>query len=263
MSGFTSWLWALPVLLALALPAWALCTARRNAGLVDIFWSAFFLAACVPYALAAETLSGTALAVLAVVAVWALRLSGHLALRNWNAPEDPRYRAIRARNEPGFWWKSLYLVFGFQAVLAWLVSAPLAGAIASGQPLGAIAWLGVALALFGLVWESVADAQLTRFRSDPSNARRVMDSGLWRYSRHPNYFGEFCVWWGLYVIAAGAGAAWTVFAPIVMSVLLLRVSGVPLLEKDIGERRPGYHDYAARTNTFFPGPPRDTPCTQN
>ena len=200
---------------------------------------------------------------LVIVSVWALRLSGHLARRNWNAPEDPRYRAIRARNEPGFWWKSLYLVFGFQAVLAWLISAPLAGAITSGRPLGAPEWLGIAIALFGIVWESVADAQLTRFRSDPANARRVMDSGLWRYSRHPNYFGEFCVWWGLYVVAAGAGAAWTVFAPLVMSVLLLRVSGVPLLEKDIGERRPGYRDYVARTNAFFPGPRRETPCTQS
>ena len=241
------WAAALPAILALSLVAWAVATARRNAGLVDIFWPLFFLTAAAVYALQAGTLS----AVLALVALWALRLAGYLAWRNWNAEEDHRYRAIRARNEPGFAWKSLYLVFGLQALLAWIISAPLqAGISGAGNP------LGVGLVLFGVAFESVADWQLARFKADPASRGRVMDRGLWRYTRHPNYFGECCVWWGFWLIAAGAGGAWTVFSPLLMTFLLLRVSGVTLLEKDIGERRPGYADYARRTNAFIPGPRR-------
>jgi steroid 5-alpha reductase family enzyme len=251
------WLAALPAVATLALVAWAVATARRNAGLVDIFWSLFLLLAAGVFALRAEPgLRGWL--VLALTAAWALRLSAYLAARNWNAPEDRRYRAIRARNEPGFAWKSLYLVFGLQAVLAWLISAPLAAAIAATGPLGALDWAGIALAAFGIAYESVADQQLARFRADPASAGRVLDRGLWRYSRHPNYFGEFCVWWGLYLVAAGAGAWWTLFSPLLMSVLLLRISGVTLLEKDIGERRPAYRDYVRRTRAFFPGPQRQS-----
>lgn len=256
MSFLQDWLAGLPATVALALLAWAVATVRRNAGLVDIFWSLFFLAAAAVYAVVAVPLDGRALLVLALVALWSLRLAGYLAARNWGAPEDHRYRAIRARNEPGFAWKSLYLVFGLQAVLAWIISAPLAAAIQSGQPAGLLDAAGAVLVVFGLAFEAVADAQLARFKADPRNAGRVMDRGLWRHTRHPNYFGEFCVWWGFWLVATGAGGWWTVFSPLLMSVLLLRVSGVALLEKDIGQRRPEYANYVLRTNAFFPGPRR-------
>jgi steroid 5-alpha reductase family enzyme len=164
---------------------------------------------------------------------------------------------MRLRNDPGFAWKSLYLVFGLQALLAWLISAPLAAAIGSSHAIGALDVIGAALVAFGIGFEALADAQLARFKAQPASAGRVMDRGLWRFSRHPNYFGECCVWWGLYAIAFAAGGWWTVFSPVVMTVLLLKVSGVTLLEKDIGERRPAYRDYAARTNAFFPGPRRE------
>lgn len=251
-----AWLTAAPALLALALIAWGIATARRNAGLVDIFWPLFFLLGGVVCAALAQALELRALLVLLLLAAWALRLATYLALRNWNAPEDHRYRAIRARNEPGFAWKSLYLVFGLQAVLAWLILAPVALAIASPGPLGWLGFAGAALAAFGAAFEAIADAQLARFKADAGNQGKVMDRGLWRYSRHPNYFGEFCVWWGFYLLALDAGAWWTVFSPVIMTVLLLRVSGVALLESDIGERRPAYRDYIARTNAFFPGAPR-------
>ena len=247
MQALLAWAAALPAVLAVALIAWVVATLRRNAGLVDIFWSLFFLTAAAVYALQAGTLSP----VLALLALWALRLAGYLAWRNWNAEEDHRYRAIRARNEPGFAWKSLYLVFGLQALLAWLISAPLYAAIASEGSAP-----GVALVLFGIAFEAIADWQLARFRADPASRGQVMDRGLWRYTRHPNYFGECCVWWGFWLIAADAGGAWTVFAPLLMTVLLLRVSGVALLEKDIGERRPAYAEYMRRTNAFIPGPRR-------
>lgn len=258
MNASLHWLSALPVMLVLAALAWAVATARRNVGLVDIFWSTFFVAGAAVYAAAAPALTTRALLVLALVAAWALRLAGYLALRNWSAPEDHRYRAIRERNQPGFTWKSLYLVFGLQAVLAWVISAPLATSIASVAPFGALDVIGALLAAFGIAFETCADAQLARFKASAANAGRVMDRGLWRHSRHPNYFGEFCVWWGLYAIALGAGGWWTLFSPLLMTVLLLRVSGVTLLEQNIAERRPAYRDYVARTNAFFPGPRRES-----
>ena len=127
------------------------------------------------------------------------------------------------------------------------------------QPLHVLDYLGIALALAGLAFETIADWQLAAFKRDPANNSSVMDRGLWRFSRHPNYFGEFCVWWGLYVIALSAGAWWSIVSPLLMTLLLLRVSGVVLLEKSIGERRPAYQVYRARTNAFFPGLPRKAP----
>jgi steroid 5-alpha reductase family enzyme len=254
MNTASLWLSALPFLLALGLLAWLVATARRNVGLVDIFWSLFFLLAAFVYWEHSAPGSYRAMLVAAVVAVWGLRLAGYLALRNWSAEEDRRYQAIRTRNEPGFAWKSLYLVFLLQATLAWLISAPLAAAIDSQAPLGALDLAGVVVACAGLLFETVADAQLASFKADPANSGRVLNRGLWRYSRHPNYFGEFCLWWGLYLLAAAGGAAWTVFSPLIMTVLLLRVSGVTLLESDIATRRPAYRDYLTQTNAFFPGP---------
>jgi steroid 5-alpha reductase family enzyme len=254
MSTLLHYVGALPLLLGAALLAWAVSTAKQNVGLVDIFWSLFMLLAALWYFLGEAEPATRAVLVLALTTAWALRLAGYLALRNWNAPEDHRYQAIRARNQPGFTWKSLYLVFGLQAVLALLVSAPLFAAITAAAPLQLLDYAGAALVLGGLVIESVADAQLAAFRGDPASKGRVLDRGVWRYSRHPNYFGEFCVWWGFFLLALATGAWWTVISPLLMSVLLLRVSGVTLLEKDIGERRPGYAEYVARTNAFFPGP---------
>jgi steroid 5-alpha reductase family enzyme len=256
MTEFFAWLAPAPALLALGLVAWVIATARRNAGLVDIFWPLFFLLGAIVCAAFAEALDARAFLVLLLVAAWALRLATHLTLRNWNASEDHRYRAIRARNEPGFAWKSLYLVFGLQAVLAWLILAPVAAAIASPVAFGWLGLAGAVLAALGAAFEAIADAQLKRFKAEPANKGAVMDHGLWRYSRHPNYFGEFCVWWGFYLLAIDAGAWWTLFSPVPMTGLLLRVSGVALLERDIGERRPAYREYIARTKAFFPGPPR-------
>jgi steroid 5-alpha reductase family enzyme len=249
-----SWAAALPAMLVLALVAWAIATARRNVGLVDIFWSLFFLVAAAVYAGAGIDARG--LVVLVLAALWGGRLAGYLARRNWNAEEDRRYREIRARNEPNFAVKSLYLVFGLQAVLAWLISAPLFAAFRGSPELGVLDFAGMAIVTFGILFEAIADWQLTRFKTNPANTGKVMDLGLWRYTRHPNYFGECCVWWGFWLIAVAAGGAWTAFAPLLMTFLLLRVSGVMLLEKDIGERRPGYREYVQRTNAFFPGPKR-------
>ena len=257
MNALADWLSALPALAVLALIAWAVATGRKNVGLVDIAWSLFMLLAAAVFAVRAPDVALRGWILFALVALWAVRLAAYLAVRNWNAPEDRRYRAIRSRNQPGFAWKSLYLVFGLQALLAWVIAAPLAVAIpAPGAP-GVLGVLGAIVAGFGIAYETIADWQLADFKANPGNSERVMDRGLWRLSRHPNYFGEFCVWWGFYLFAVDAGGWWTAFSPALMSLLLLRVSGVTLLERDIGERRPGYRSYVSRTNAFFPGPPRE------
>lgn len=241
--------------LALGLIGWLITLPRHNVNLVDSLWPLFFLAAAVVYAVLAPASGLRSLVVLALVALWATRLSVHLAARNRGKPEDRRYRAIRANHTPGFVWRSLYIVFGLQAVLAWIISLPLHAAVASPAPLNALDALGAAVALAGLAFESLADWQLERFKADPANRGRVLDRGLWRYSRHPNYFGEACVWWGLWLVAAAGGGWWTVIAPLLMTILLLKVSGVALLEKDIAERRPAYRDYARCTSAFIPWPP--------
>jgi steroid 5-alpha reductase family enzyme len=256
VSALGIWLHALPWVLLLGVVAWAVCTLRRNVGLVDVVWSLFLMVAALVFFLHAGKSGFRSNLVLLLVTIWGLRLAVHLGLRNWNAPEDPRYQAIRSRNEPGFVWKSLYLVFGLQALLAFVVSAPLYGAILGTASLQVLDVVGVALITAGFLIETVADAQLVAFRAAPDSRHRVLDTGIWRYSRHPNYFGEFCVWWGFFFMAAATGAWWTVISPLLTSALLMRVSGVTLLEKDIGERRPGYRDYVQRTNAFFPGRPR-------
>ena len=254
MSVINLWLSALPFLLGAAALTWIVSVAKRNVTIVDTLWSLLFVIAAAVYVAWADAPSQRAWLVLCMVGLWGLRLAGYLAWRNRGHEEDRRYQAIRRRNEPNFALKSLWLIFGFQAVLAWIISLPLAGAIAGEAPLGLIDWLGVALWAVGVFFEAVGDWQLARFKADPANAGRVMDSGLWRYTRHPNYFGDFCVWWGLYLLALSGGAWWSVVGPMIMSFLLLRFSGVRLLERDIGERRPAYAEYVRRTNAFFPGP---------
>ena len=246
---------ALPAILVAGGAAWVVSVLRHDVSIVDSLWSLMFLLAAGVYFMQAPADSARATLVLALAAVWALRLAGHITWRNWGEGEDRRYQAIRRNNEPNFRLKSLYLVFGLQGMLAWVISAPLLAAMLAPGPLGLTGLLGILLWGVGMVFETLGDWQLARFKADPGNRGRVMDRGLWRYTRHPNYFGEFCIWWGFYLIALDAGGWWSILSPLLMTFLLLRVSGVALLEKDIGERRPAYRDYVARTNAFFPGPP--------
>ena len=256
MFDLASYLVGLGVLCAVAVLTWLVSIQRRNVAIVDSLWSVMFLVAAVVYASRAQLLGQRSILVLVLVGVWALRLSVYITWRNWGHGEDRRYQAIRARNQPNFEFKSLYLVFLLQAALAWIISLPVHAAITRG---GDLTWLdlgGAAVWLLGVTFEAGGDWQLARFKADPANKGQVCDRGFWRYTRHPNYFGDFCVWWGLYLIALAAGAWWSVLGPLLMSTLLMRVSGVTLLEQDIGERRPRYADYIRRTNAFFPGPPR-------
>jgi steroid 5-alpha reductase family enzyme len=238
---------------------WLASLVRRDVSLVDRTWSMFIGSAAVVYALQLPARDDRGLWMLGLVVAWAVRLCVFITRRNWGHGEDRRYQQIRARNQPNFGLRSVYLIFGLQAVLAWTVSAPLLVGMAGGRPFGGLDVLGVVMTAFGIGIEALGDAQMSRFKADKANRGQVMDGGVWRFTRHPNYFGEACVWWGFWLMAlsgAGLGGAWSVVSPLLMTVLLLKVSGVSLLEKDIVERRPAYRDYIARTNAFVPGWPR-------
>jgi steroid 5-alpha reductase family enzyme len=243
-------------MLALAFVTWLVSLAKKDVSIVDGAWSMLILLGTVAYVIALPEPGTRTLWVMALAALWAIRLAGYIIWRNWGEPEDRRYQDIRARNQPHFEWKSLYLVFALQAALAWIVSLSLLAALSGTLIWGWLDTFGAAVVLFGLALETVGDIQLANFKACPENHNRVMDTGLWRYTRHPNYFGEFCVWWGFYLMALSAGGWWAVVSPLLMSVLLLKVSGVTLLEKDMAHRRPAYREYVARTNAFFPGRPR-------
>lgn len=246
----------LVVTAAIMLAGWLLSLVRRDVSIVDALWGPAVALAGLTWLLAGGEASARGLLAVMLALAWALRLSVHVLYRNHGKPEDRRYRDIRARHEPGFWWKSLYLVFALQAVLAWIIGLPLLGAVTSQVPLGLLDLAGALLWLLGLSFESVADLQLLRFQRGARAASGVLDRGLWRYSRHPNYFGEFCLWWGLWLMALAGGAWWTAVGPLLLTFFLLKVSGVALTEKDIAGRRPDYQAYIRRTSAFFPMPPR-------
>lgn len=197
-----------------------------------------------------------------LVGVWALRLGWHL-YRRWRAHgADGRYLDLLGRMERnrgwGFGKTALLVVFLPQAFLAWLTSLPVQlGQVALEPAVGWIAWTGAALAVIGIAFESIGDAQLTAFRKDPANKGKVLDTGLWRWTRHPNYFGDACVWWGLFLIAAETGPGlWAIVGPLFLTFTLTKWSGIGITEKAIHNSRPGYADYLRRTSAFIPWPPK-------
>jgi steroid 5-alpha reductase family enzyme len=249
---------ALGVLFGMGLVTWVISVVKRDVGIVDTLWSLMFLAAALVFWQSDAAGGERATLVLGLVTLWALRLAGHIGWRNWGEGEDRRYQEIRARNEPGFAYKSLYLVFWLQAVIALIVALPLLAALQGDAPIGLLDYVGVGLFVLGFFFEAVGDWQLAAFKRDPDNKGKVLDTGLWRYTRHPNYFGNACIWWGFFAFGLAAGGWWAIVSPVLMTFLLLRVSGVALLEKDIAERRPAYRDYVQRTNAFLPGRPRQS-----
>jgi len=238
---------------------WLVSAWRRDASVVDPMWGMGLVGvAWLSAALNAPVPTRVWLMV-ALTTIWGLRLSLFLLWRNWGQPEDRRYAAMRQSHGSRFVFVSIFTVFLLQGLLLWLVALPMQAAAVCGltESWGLLDGLGIAIWSVGLFFETVGDWQLARFQADAHSAGRVMDRGLWRYTRHPNYFGDFCVWWGIYLLAAAGGAWWTVASPLLMSMLLLRVSGVTLLEKTIVQRRPEYAAYQQRTQAFFPWWPKD------
>lgn len=246
------------VVLSLMTLLWLISLPLRDASIVDPFWGTGFVVVAWTSLLLSPAQGWRPFLLAVLTTIWGLRLSLYLLWRNWGHAEDRRYVAMREHHGMSFWWISLFSVFALQAIILWFVSLPLqAAAVVDGNDqIGIIDVLGVVLWGIGVFFESVGDWQLARFKADPTNKGRVMDRGLWRFTRHPNYFGDTCVWWGLFLVACAAGAWWTVLSPAVMTFFLMRISGVTLLEKTIVDRRPEYADYIKRTNALFPGPPR-------
>ncbi len=260
MSGFLDVTVACAVVLAVSMfGLWLLSLRMEDASIVDVFWGiAFVLVARIGFAWG-DGDDGRRILVFVLASIWGLRLAAYLLWRRSGEGEDPRYRRMRERHGARFGRVSLFTVFGLQGLVAYLVSMPLQIAQGAGgaPPLGWVDALGAALVATGLALESIGDWQLARFKADPANRGLVMDRGLWRYTRHPNYFGDAVVWWGFGVIACAVpGGEVGLLSSALMTFLLMRVSGVPMLERSLAASRPGWAEYAARTSSFVPWPPR-------
>lgn len=265
-SGTTLTLSALLILnaalvLAVMVGLWFVALWLRDVSFIDAFWAFNMgLVAVFDFAVT-DGDPGRKVLLTGLCVAWALRLGGHLFVRWRRTGSDKRYEALLGRlTARGLSWPvaSLIFVFLLQGMLLLLVSLPVQIGQAYDQPpLGALGWVGAGLAAFGLIFEAVADRQLERFKADPAQAGQVMDRGLWRYTRHPNYFGDACVWWGLGLIACEVPWGWTALAgPAFLTFTLLKWSGAPLLERGMASTRPGYGDYVRRTSGFIPWPPR-------
>ncbi len=243
---------------ALMVALWLLSLPLRNASIVDIAWGPLFAVQALVYlAVTPDGFAGRKLLLTALVAVWAMRLAWHVASRNLGHGEDFRYAAWRRDAGASWWWRSFLRVFALQGVLAWVIGMPLLAAMVGGpqhwtpiDAIGAVVWA------IGFFFEAVGDWQLRRFIANPANRGTTMRSGLWALTRHPNYFGDATQWWGFWLLALSAGGWWSVFAPALMTFLLVRVSGVGLLEQSIVARRPDYADYMETTSAFIPWFPR-------
>jgi steroid 5-alpha reductase family enzyme len=250
--------WAAVVIAIVFVGLWLISLALHDVSIVDPAWGPAFVLAALISAVTGDGCPGRRWLLLALTAVWGLRLGGYLLSRKLSDPgEDRRYGQMRERRGETFIPWSLVVIFGLQGLLVLIVSLPVQVAAQRPEPLSVAIVPGLIAFAVGLFFEAVGDEQLRRFKVDPAHHGKVMDRGLWRYTRHPNYFGDFCVWWGLWLIALPPGGTWWTFVgPLVMSILLIRVSGAARLERDISDRRPEYADYIERTPAFFPGPPK-------
>jgi len=242
----------------LMLATWVVSVIVDDASIVDVVWGLGFVVAtwAAYFASPIDTTTDRSLLMLILVTVWGLRLTGYLAWRNVGKGEDRRYQQMRKKSPDSFWLTSLFTVFALQALLMWIVAVPAVVTQGSEGTLFWLDYLGTGIWIVGLFFETVGDLQLARFKSRPDSKGQVMERGLWRYTRHPNYFGDFCVWWGIYLVALAGGSWWAVVSPLLMTALLMRFSGVGLLERTITRRRPEYEEYIRTTNAFFPGPAR-------
>lgn len=232
---------------------WIISLPIKNSSIVDIFWgTGFVIIVWTALILTPDADSMRRIILVVMVTIWGLRLSLHVFIRNHGKPEDFRYQVWRKEAGKSWWWRSFFKVFLLQGFLMWIIAAPLVVVHNSTMPVFWLDYLSIFVWLIGFFFESVGDAQLARFKSNPANKRKVLNTGVWRYTRHPNYFGDATQWWAFFLSSAAAGAWWTIFSPIIMTALLMRVSGVTLLEKTLREEKPGYKEYCETTSEFIP-----------
>jgi steroid 5-alpha reductase family enzyme len=247
------------VILGMMTLLWLISLLLKDASIVDIFWGAGFVVSnWVYFALTPDGFTGRKWLISLLVTIWGLRLSFYILYRNWGKGEDFRYRKWREEAGAPWWWQSYLRVFLLQGFLMWVISAPLLAAQRSATPdrITVLDWAAVFVWGIGFFFEAVGDLQMARFKADPANKGKVLNTGVWRYTRHPNYFGDATQWWAYYLVAAAAGGWWTVFSPLIMTLFLLRVSGVTLLEKTLTVTKPQYQEYIETTSAFVPWFPK-------
>lgn len=259
MSLFQIWVQALIVIMIMMTSLWVVSVFIKNVSIVDLFWGLGFVITGWFYYFHTEGFEPRKLVLMIMVTIWGLRLSGYLAWRNVGRGEDFRYQQFRRNyGENRYWWISFFQTFLLQGVLMWLISVPLLGAQyhTGNLHLGIIDFVGIALWIIGITFESGGDFQLARFKADPSNKGKVLDSGFWKFSRHPNYFGDTAVWWGYGLLSVAAGSFLPALGSLLMTALIIKVSGVVLLEKSLVSKKPGYKEYIERTSAFIPWFPK-------
>lgn len=251
------------ILSSVMLILWLYCVRIRDVSVIDAFWPFGMVILAGSTFLLSSGAQDRKLLILALVAIWGLRLALHLFARWREHGVDPRYAAILGRLTEKKGWSfaraSLVQVFAMQCVLLFIVCLPAQLGQIDAEPaaIGWLGWIGTAIALTGIAFETIGDAQLKAFRADPAMKGKVLDTGLWRYTRHPNYFGDACAWWGIWLVAAESETGrWAIIGPIGITWLLTRLSGVPMLEHRLKKSRPGYEAYVRRTSSFIPWPPR-------
>jgi len=246
-------IWVLVTLL------WIWSVIIKNASIVDIFWGFGFVAVNAFYVFMSGELTDRKILALILVTVWGLRLAIYLASRNIGKGEDFRYQEFRrSYGEERYWWVSYFQTFLLQGVLMMIVSLPLLGVSAGNETgdLNLIDYFGIFVWLVGFSFEAGGDYQLSRFKRDPGNRGKVLNTGFWRYTRHPNYFGDSAVWWAFALFSIAAGGYWQVIGSVFMTLLIIRVSGVALLEKSLKDTKPQYREYVRKTSSFFPWFPK-------
>lgn len=259
MTFFSLFLTGGAVILAIMILLWLVSLLLKNSSIVDIFWGfGFVISAWLYFFISPDGWMVRKWIITLLTTLWGLRLTLHILIRNFGKPEDFRYQKWREESPTTWWIKSLFKVFLLQGLLMWLISTPLLAAqfSPSANHFTAFDIIGIVLWAIGFFFESVGDAQLVRFRANPESKGKVLNTGVWRYTRHPNYFGDSAQWWGYYAIALAAGGWWTIFSPILMTLFLVKVSGVALLEKTLSTAKPGYADYIRQTSAFIPWFPR-------
>jgi steroid 5-alpha reductase family enzyme len=247
------------VILVLMTTLWIVSVVIKNVSIVDIFWGFGFVITAAFYFLRTDGFEPRKILILSLAAIWGLRLSIYLAWRNIGKGEDFRYKEFRRKyGENRYWWVSFFQTFLLQGVLMWLISAPLLGAqfYSHNDSLGFFDFAGLLIWLIGFSFEAGGDYQLAVFKANPSNKGKVLNSGFWRYTRHPNYFGDSAVWWGFGLICLAGGSYVPVLGSILMTALIIKISGVALLEKSLKEQKPQYKEYIDKTSSFIPWFPK-------
>jgi len=246
-------------ILGLMTAIWVLSLFLKNTSIVDIFWGlGFVLVNLLCLWVLPGGMEPIRLLFTLLVSIWGLRLTVHILLRNAGKGEDYRYKKWRVQYGKRWWWVSFIQTFLLQGFLMWLIAFPISAVHYYSTPgtFGVLSILAILVWAIGFFFEAVGDAQLVQFKRDPANKGKLLRTGVWRYTRHPNYFGDATQWWAFYLFAAATGAWWAVFSPLVMTFFLVSVSGVAMLEKTLIETKPGYRDYAAETNAFIPWFPK-------